>query len=212
MESPDEESKSAPASPERESVPLISEINELIEKERLLLELRLIDKNLEAERWKAKYEQLKSRVLGDDVDLEDPAKVQAVIEVDAFDPNVVQTANMRQVLVERISQNYVDLSGLQFSKPILSNLSKLLFGSRSSYPSLRIARLRDCQLTAEHAEGLAHLLRSPQTDALDLTGNFLDLDCMRLFAEVLRNRRETPQYLLLARNPALGAGASSPQD
>eukprot|EP01039_Chlorochromonas_danica_P008441 gene8441-9307_t len=191
---------------------LIGEINDLIEKERTLLELQLLDKNLEAEEWKRKYESLRLKVSEEET--EEVKKIlslgdgSASEEAELQEPQ--QTATMREIILNRLlGERVADLSNLKFaSKASFSSIIKALFGQKSAYPGLRVAWLRNCELSAANAEAIAHLLRSAMVDAVDLSRNNLDDLSFIAIVEALKNRKNTPQYLLLDYNP-LGGNAAT---
>lgn len=186
-------------------VPLMSEINDLIEKERTLLELRLLDKKLEAEEWKAKYDSLKNKLTAEEED----GDLQAALAFNEdYDPQVLQTASMRDIVINRLQGNLADLNRLQFAPGLFANVCKVLFGVKTSYPDLRIIWLKGCGLAHADSTALAHLLRSAQTTAVDLSANDLHDASFVNIIEVLKNRKHTPQYLLFDGNP-LGAHAAT---
>ena len=78
-------------------LPLLDEVNELIEKERLLLSLKVLEQQKEAQEWKAKYDTLVGKVsetavrTGDYRPLEIAAKTSATTVTDA--PNSSSSAS-----------------------------------------------------------------------------------------------------------------------
>lgn len=157
---------------------LIGEINDLIEKERTLLELQLLDKNLEAEEWKRKYESLRLKVSEEET--EEVKKILSLGDGGASEEAELQepqqTATMKEIILNRLQgERVADLSNLKFaSKASFASIIKALFGQKSAYPGLRVAWLRNCELSAVNAEAIAHLLRSAMLDAVDLSRNSLD--------------------------------------
>lgn len=70
------EKKTTPIETTLSDLPLLDEVNELLEKEKMLMGLKILEQKKEKEEWKAKYDQLLSRVseTGDLVNLEGAAK------------------------------------------------------------------------------------------------------------------------------------------
>jgi hypothetical protein len=86
---------------------------------------------------------------------------------------------------------------------VFAHLCKFVFNAKSPYRGLRVAIFRNCDLTSSFVTPLAYVLRNPSIVALDLSRNDFSEKCLLVLMDVLRERRGTPQYLLLHGNASL---------
>ena len=159
-----------------ESLPLMDELNELIEKERTLLNLKLLAQKNETETWKTKYDKLIDKVGSGNVniDLTTEQQLEAAAEVDSEHiENNASYADIQKILIERISSWALDLSKTKMNLLDFSKLCKEVFGSRSSFDSINLVDLHNCGLTDEYTTPLISFIRSSRLQAIDLSSNEL---------------------------------------
>lgn len=156
-------------------IPLLDEVNELIEKERLLLNLKLLEQKQEAEEWKAKYDSLVGKVsdnIADTADfdtLEFAAETLAEKRVDfisQFDLNVL-LKNQKYPWI-------VDLSHANIEPSVFASTIKSLFSARAAGSDSSVVVLNHCSLTDENAAALVSVFRNNDVHAVDLSHNDLN--------------------------------------
>lgn len=172
--------------------PLIHEVNALLEKERTLMELKLLEKEVQANKWKGKYEDLKDKIIEKKVD--DPAdaeKLEKLGEVEDESVDILEETigqfqnNVGALLVQNVQGNFASFNNIPLTKPVFSGLVKSLFGLKSQYPELNVVSFRNCNLDHTSIEAIEYLLRSPRLQGLDISRNNLDDDVLFSFVEVL---------------------------
>lgn len=180
--------------------PLVHEVNELIEKERTLLELKLLERELQAKAWQSKYEELKDSVIDEnDIDEKRLPGLGRVAEVEEVEPDFVGAADHQAgFLVEAVTGNVANFNHRPLSKAVFSGVVKALFGMRSIYPEVDVIWAKDCEVTHDSLEPIEYMLRSSKLKAIDFSQNPLDNDVLYSFVEILNSKRHTPQYLLLS--------------
>lgn len=151
---------------------LLHGVHELIEKERTLLELKLLDQKLESEKWKTKYDTLKEKIVIDATEDNEIENLEVVgnVEMEDGDSHVLNDIN--EILASRIIDNYIaDLSNIPFNRQLFINLIKQLFGTRSPYPNIRIAVFKNCNLGPSLQDALVQLMRSSKIAGIDFSHN-----------------------------------------
>lgn len=160
-----------------ESAPLMDELTELIEKERTLLNLKLIAQKGETETWKQKYDKLIEKVGTGAIDAEATAdqQLEAAAEVESLDRGELLSSyqDMQRILIDRASSWILDLKDIRMSVSDFAKLFKEVFGSRSSYAEINTVNLSQCGLTDEFTMPLLAFIRSSRLQALDLSSNDL---------------------------------------
>jgi hypothetical protein len=169
---------------------LLIEVEELLEKERTLMELRLLEQTEQSEHWKSKYDELKEYAIEDALEEKTEQfaleKLEALAEMTMKDPPPATVKDANSILISRVTEHYADLSNIYLNKTIFIYLSRTLFGTRSIYANVRIINLKDCDLGIDHIEPLVHILRSPRCDAINLSYNHLTEEMLFKMMEVLR--------------------------
>jgi len=97
-------------------IPLLDEVNDLLEKEKMLLGLKILEQKKEKEEWKAKYDQLLTRVseTGDLLNVEGAAKdmMGGAYEIDSTQraaPIANQATVKKKSTVERVNDMIMSL-------------------------------------------------------------------------------------------------------
>lgn len=136
------------------SLPLLDDVNELIEKEKLLLEFKLLDQQKEAFEWKAKYDSLLNKV-SENI-LTRPAEesyriLEAVADNETVTSGIAVDISNLTDYIHKLGNHFIlDMSNksAQFVTTQISGGSKIL----QQYSSVLTAvYLRGCGLTDEHA-------------------------------------------------------------
>lgn len=174
-----------------DKLPLLDEVNELIEKERTLLNLKLLDQKVQAEEWKLKYDSLVEKVSGnvnEDMELD---VLEDVGGSDTATDNKVQLHNITEADIDNILASRKDswalnVSNLHLSPASFAALCKASFGPRSIYLNeLRLAALSNCGLTDDATAAVVGLCRSRELKALDLSNNQFGVTLFEQMVETL---------------------------
>jgi len=164
-------------------LPLLDEVNELIEKERLLLSLKLQAQKEEAVEWKSKYDKLVDSI-GDKlsnpsvpIDKRDSeqylTQLEALSTVDSDPVEYISLHDINGLLKNRILSWILDLTEHRIDKILFGKLAKSVFGVNSSYSDIKVAIFDNCGLTDDFAAALLSMFRSAQLLAIDLSNNDL---------------------------------------
>ena len=215
-------------------LPLLDEVNELIEKERLLLTLKVLEQQKEAQDWKARYNVLVGKVSETSLRTGD-FRAMEVLAATAVDPtadsksgpasvaaapppsaggsaaaaSIPATSEGVQNLLAGLTHDWIlDLSSTVVKSPLLNQLNNDALNLRAP-TKVKVAKLSGCCMTDECASALGAMVSRPAVEAMDLSFNDLTSSTTQQINAGLRTRRRTPQYLLLHGNPALSS-ASSP--
>lgn len=217
--------------------PLVDELNELIEKERTLLNLKLLAQKNETDSWKTKYDQLLDKVgtgSYDNLALSAGQTLESAAEVEMEGSHVSEVTfyDVQQILMKRIASWILDLSGVVMDKMLFAKLGKEVFGPRSSFDAINTLNVSGCSITDEFAPPLLSIMRTSRLQAIDLSHNELSDMFFLQMLETLKvcdalssssfvctgvnclysfsfskNVRRTPQYVLLEGNTPLSASA-----
>ena len=165
-------------------LPLLDEVNELIEKERLLLSLKLQAQKEEAVEWKSKYDKLVNSIgaklsnpsipidgAQDNVQYLTQLESLAAVESDPVEH--ISLHDINALLKNRILSWVLDLRDHKIDKLLFGKLVKSVFGVNSSYSDIKIAIFDNCGLTDDFAAALMSMFRSAQLLAIDLSNNEL---------------------------------------
>ena len=165
-------------------LPLLDEVNELIEKERLLLSLKLQAQKEEAVEWKSKYDKLVDSIgaklsnpsipidgAQDNVQYLTQLESLAAVESDPVEH--ISLHDINALLKNRILSWVLDLRDHKIDKLLFGKLVKSVFGVNSSYSDIKIAIFDNCGLTDDFAAALMSMFRSAQLLAIDLSNNEL---------------------------------------
>ncbi len=169
---------------ETTKLPLLDEVNELIEKERLLLSLKLQAQKEEAVEWKSKYDKLVNSIgaklsnpsipidgAQDNVQYLTQLESLAAVESDPVEH--ISLHDINGLLKNRILSWVLDLRDHKIDKLLFGKLVKSVFGVNSSYSDIKIAIFDNCGLTDDFAAALMSMFRSAQLLAIDLSNNEL---------------------------------------
>ena len=174
--------------------PLLQEVNQLLEKERTLMELKLLDQELESEKWKSKYDQLYETVVGGETPtnktLEQIEKLGEVEDLEAIWEDAAQVTKhqhypVTSLLLENLVGNLAKFNGIGLTKTVFSGLMKALFGSKSEHPEVDLLWVNHCDIDPESIETIEFILKSPRLRGLDISHNYLDDDVLFSFVEIL---------------------------
>lgn len=138
------------------SLPLLDDVNELIEKEKILLEFKVLEQQKEAFEWKAKYDHLLGKVAenasssGNDSDYR-------VLEAITEDINAVDNVRINSNLIDyihKLGDHYIlDMSG-QSAEFVASQIASGAHILKQYATLLQAVYLRGCCLTDENAQML----------------------------------------------------------
>lgn len=173
--------------------PLIHEVNALLDKERTLMELRLLEKEVQAAKWKGKYDHLKETIIEGKVnDPDDAAKLEHLAEVDEEQDNdpiehigPVQFKSLSALLFTHIEGNLARFNDVPLSKQMFSGILKAVLGSKAQYPGVDTLWFRNCGLSSTLVEAIEYLIRFPKLQGLDISRNDLNEDVLFSFVELL---------------------------
>jgi len=157
-----------------ERLPLMDELNELIEKERTLLSLKLLAQQNETETWKSKYDSLIDKVGNVATGTTDSGSrvLEAAAEIeDTAQTEPIKFEDVQRILLSRTSPWSLDLSGACLDKVLLGKVSKEVFGPRGSFEAINSVYLAQCNLTDEFILPVLSMIRSPRLQAIDLSRN-----------------------------------------
>jgi hypothetical protein len=165
-------------------LPLLDEVNELIEKERLLLSLKLQAQKEEAVEWKSKYDKLVDSIgaklsnppipidgAQDNVQYLTQLESLAAVESDPVEH--ISLHDINGLLKNRVLSWVLDLRDHRIDKLLFEKLVKSVFGVNSSYSDIKVAIFDNCGLTDDFAAALLSMFRSAQLLAIDLSNNEL---------------------------------------
>jgi len=180
----DSKSKKAHKKAEGE-LPLLEEVNELIEKERLLMQLKLLEQQKAAEEWKSKYESLVGTASKGSSGNKTLAKVGNENEApgdgngsSAAKKLVVAPAataeGIQQMLTELENDWVLDLSNVTVDSKLVGLLNSDVFSARGTATnSITVCNLANCSLEDDSMLALTTLAGKATVLALDLRGNHL---------------------------------------
>lgn len=151
------------------SLPLLDDVNELIEKEKILLEFKVLEQQKEAYEWKLKYDNLlgkvsESAISGDSPDgyrlLEEVADSEVTAQNRIMMPDI---SDITDYIHKRGDHYILDMSGK--AAPFI--IAQMMKGAQilKQYNSLlKSIHLRGCRLSDDHAEFLcSKLISNPFT-------------------------------------------------
>lgn len=162
-----------------DKLPLLDEVNELIEKERTLLNLKLLEQKTETEEWKKKYDLLINSI-GTNGKTETARKIDvgnfeiaAEIESDINEFEQISLHDIHSLLNGSVSSWILDLKDLKIEKNLFAKLSKIVFGVNSGFNQINTAIFKNCGLTDEYTVYLLSIIRCIRLKAVDLSNNDL---------------------------------------
>ena len=169
------------------SIPLLDDVNELIEKEKLLLEFKVLEQQKEALEWKAKYDHLLGKVSESAINenndnfriLEEAADANAIIENTDVSPDM---SSITDYLHKRGDHYILDISG-QSPSFVMAQLTKGVQVMKQYNSLLKSIYLRGCRLTDENAPLLCKMISNPATSSKQ-SFPFSSSDSPRLFSHI----------------------------
>ena len=168
------------------SLPLLDEVNELITKEKVLLELKILEQKNEATQWKKRYEALLGQVAdtandtGDLVPLQNAANnTNNTNNNNNNNTNNINNDNndpIDEILLSLSPSEWViDLSHRPLSSSILTRLCKGNSAITYTNPLVSVFDLSHCSIKDDYANILSVLLSNPNVKAIDLSNNLLGI-------------------------------------
>jgi len=200
-------------------LPLLEEVNELIEKERLLMQLKLLEQQRAAEEWKAKYESLVGNASKGSSGNQTLAKVGNENEAPGDGNSAIKknktappttTEGLQQMLMDLEHDWVLDLSNVKVDNKLLSLLNSEVFSARGcATHNITVCSLANTSLEDDSMLALTTLAGKASVQALDLRGNNLGPQTFQNLVGAVKSRRKSPQYLLLNANlPLMGASVT----
>ena len=172
---------------EEPSVPLVDEIEQLIAKEKLLSELRLVEARTEAKRWKELAQQASREPEADEVP-EPPSPVPSKEDI---------LASCAEVL---------DLSGIPLDEEDLKVILKLIFFRRKAASPIKAVLLKGCDLDSRALFFVSGVLGDAcAVETLDLSHNRFANELVPCVTEALKLRRQPLQMILLHGNVGISS-------
>lgn len=157
-------------------LPLLDEVNELIEKERMLLSLKLLDKKNEVEEWKLKYDSLVEKIGYESANVVNINLLEVVATVDnnkTGQHSVELLRDLNYLLLNRKYSWILDLSQTVFENSALMKLCKYVFGKRGICEGINTVILKKCAMDDDFNIALQTILSATSLQALDLSHNNL---------------------------------------
>lgn len=176
--------KSKSKSGDTSKLPLLDEVNELIEKERMLLSLKLLAQKEEAVEWKSKYDKLVdsigTKLSNPSIPIDDRqdnvqylTQLESLAAVESDPVEHISLHDINGLLKNRMLSWVLDLTDNRIDKMLFGKLAKSVFGVNSSYSDIKIAIFDNCGVTDDFAAALLSMFRSAQLLAIDLSNNEL---------------------------------------
>lgn len=199
------------------------EVQELIEKERSLLSLKLIDQQHETNEWKKKYDNLLSNIRNPHISINE-LKIRD--QTTSVEDDVTAWFDVKEVHERLQKQDFRWIADLNRSRgmtpQVFAKVCKYIFGVRSPFGRDKsVAWFSNCNISDECIPSLQFVFRSPYLEAIDLSHNNLTASFIaesittlkviilyfRLHPHSLilpaKDRSKTPQYILLEGNMSL---------
>ena len=183
-------------------LPLLDEVNELLEKEKLLMNLKLLEQKQAAEEWKAKYDKLVDHMMDSAISTND----FGVLEVAADTESTIHREQIpivdedgKDVIESLKPYKMINLSSKHITNSELTKISRDIIMAKGTRNPTHIF-LNHCDLTDSNVSAINSLIKVPSVDAIDLSYNNLGHEFEDTLVEILKVRRKTPQYLLLNGN------------
>ena len=196
---------------EQVDIPLLDEFAEILEKEKTLMSLKLLEQKMETDEWKKKYELNIDKVRGNMVDGLKGGPI--VINMGSEKGSVAKTRDFSTVLLSLHNEKTTKINQAVFSNINLNkDKIKLIMDhlKLSSYISSLV--LSHCYLNDDQAQELVLLVTKKEIRSLDLSLNQLGERFISTLLPATRGRSSNaaPQYLLLHGNMPLSSVASFP--
>ena len=204
-----------------DGLPLLEEVNQLIEKERLLMRLKLVEQQRVADEWKRKYDALigasavggKSGGGGGNKMM---ARVGAENDVSVAAPRrevapPATSEGVQQLLLEMADTWVLDLARVPVDGKLLAQLNADVFSVRGAATnSISVINLASSQISDEAMLPLTAMVGKSAVQAIDLSGNDFGPTTFQQLVAAMKSRRKSPQYLLLNGNLSLMGVSAAP--
>lgn len=214
-------------------LPFVDEMNELITKEKHLLQLKILEQQREAEEWKAKYMSVVTKV-GDSANKTgDYRAMEFIGDMDSanVDALVVDSASgapmrkleatpegIRQLLMDLqypwlldLSQQSARLGGGSVKLDLLKAINNEVFSVRGAESNnVSIFSAQRCDIDDHMAVTLGSMLSKNTLEAVNLSYNQLGAQFFVQLINALKARRKTPQYIDISGNVELSGIDLSP--
>lgn len=163
-------------------LPLLDEVNELIDKERSLLTLKVLEQQTEASEWRSKYDQLLQQIRSNRDVNEIPLAEGISSGPASNETNNKNNTHLYDIRTERDINHLLlnpqhawilNLCNTTISPEAFAKLCKLTFGTKSVYNEYRSIQLSNSGLTDDYSNALCGILRNPRMQAIDLSKNSL---------------------------------------
>jgi hypothetical protein len=157
----------------KSDLPLLDEVTMLLEKERTLLGLKVLEQQLEAEDWKRKYEELIDKV----ADVANNSENVKVFEVAAdVQTRQIRSTDYRMSIMQALRAKHVnwilDLSNIDVGLDGITEILKVFHGFKDSTKITAIL-LRNSNIDESCNEKIAAVVSFPYFDGFDLSWNHL---------------------------------------
>ena len=188
-----------------EELPLLDEVNELIEKEKTLMTLKLLEQEQEALLWKQKYEDLVGVVVNPDaksiVDESQMQKLETIANIINNNDNNDEISKERYkdyhidktLLLHKLdsNENIFDLSYMPINNDSILKQINLLLSAKRKNATLKqqseIILLNNCNLDDSNL-ALMNILGHTNIKAIDLSFNNLGIHFQTLMLDILKVR------------------------
>lgn len=162
-------------------IPLVDEINELLNKERTLMGLKMMEHQVEAEEWKKKYETLIQHIGPDrNVDGGNVHAYEIAAEVVSQEEDNWQK-DLDRILYMQHQSDYpwcLDTSNVELQS---TQITKILnFPKSHNYHGVSVLSLHHCGIKDTDAQLASTLLHFPGLQALDLSHNELGSEFQKI--------------------------------
>jgi hypothetical protein len=165
---------------EEGQLPLLDEVSNLLQKERTLMGLRVLEKEAEAIDWRTKYETLVSKLSDGSAEgatpVGDAARgLEMAAEIDAASGAPVSIPDFRARVMQALredKESTLDLSNTNVGVHGISEVLKILRAMKKK-TALRCACLKNTNLDASCSEQVAALFGFPFLEGIDLSYNSL---------------------------------------
>ena len=203
-------------------LPFKDEMHELIEKEKHLLQLKVLEQKREAEVWKAKYESIVNKVgeeankTGDFRALEYAADTVSSAGIQIKKTIEISSEGMQKLLLDLQYKWVLDLSSPSLGittvkQELLKAVNNEIFSIRGAEANQISIMMADrCYLDEAMAVTLGSIMSKNNLQALSVAHNYLGPAFFVQFMNSLRARRKTPQYINLSGNVHMASVDMSP--
>lgn len=235
---PQESYLPADSTNQADDIPLMDEVKRVIEQEKTLISLQLLEQQRAAQEWKQKYDQLIETVVTDassgaqgslramEAAADSLSSSAAPVVVGGIQSTITQPTNIdRGVLIHHVDESgyILDVSGLNLDAKSLNEVNKLLnekahsdhgdqqSGSPKLRPlNVRTVVMRSCDINDRCIESMAFIVGNPKLKAIDLSHNNIGILLQAKMLESLKTRQHPPEYILLHANKSMSQGIASP--